>query len=102
MLGKVGAVFASGCGYGGAGGGCELTMLGLLNNIAELGMIIVPLPKSTPGYAAGGLEWGPYGRAHDENLYRVGLSDPQLVAAEHHGRHVSRVAHALKGAKIFG
>ncbi len=102
LVGKVGAVFASGSGYGGAGAGCELTMLGLLNNIAEQGMIIVPLPKSTPGYSAAGLQWGPYGRAHDENLNPKGLSDDQLVAAKHHGRHVARAAAALKGAKIFG
>ncbi len=102
MVGKVGAVFASGSGYGGGGGGCELAMLGLLNNIAELGLLIVPLPKSTPGYSAAGLQWGPYGRAHDENMNPKGLSDAQLVAAEHHGKHVARAAHALKGAKIFG
>ncbi|MEW6350328.1 MAG: flavodoxin domain-containing protein [Thermodesulfobacteriota bacterium] len=102
VLGKVGAVFASGSGYGGGGGGCELAMLALLNNIAELGLIIVPLPKSTPGYPAAGLQWGPYGRAHDVNLKPVGLSDEQLVSSRHHGIHVARTVAALKGAKIFG
>ena len=79
IVGKVGAVFASGAGYGGGGGGCELTMLALLNNIAELGLIIVPLPKSTPGYPLAGLQWGPYGRAHAEDLSPKGLSDDQVV-----------------------
>ena len=34
VIGKVGAVFATGSGFGNAGGGCELTMLGLLNNLS--------------------------------------------------------------------
>ncbi len=102
IVGKVGAVFASGSGYGRGGGGCELAMLALLNNIAELGLIIVPLPKSTPGYPVAGLQWGPYGRAHDQNLNPIGLSDEQLVSSRHHGIHVARVAAALKGVKVFG
>ncbi len=101
-LGKVGAVFASGAGYGGGGGGCELTMLALLNNIAELGLIMVPLPKSTPGYPSAGLQWGPYGRAHAEDLSPKGLSDDQLISSHHHGKHIARVAKAVKGAGIFG
>jgi NAD(P)H dehydrogenase (quinone) len=102
MVGKVGAVFSSGSGFGNAGGGTELAMLALLNNLAELGMVIVPLPKSTPGYPVGGLHWGPYGRAHDENLNPIGLSEDKLEAAKHHGIHVARVTKALKGATIFG
>ena len=58
VIGKVGAVFACGSGYGGAGGGCELTMLSMLNNLAELGMVLVPLPKNSPGYDQAGLQWG--------------------------------------------
>ncbi len=102
LMGRVGAVFACGSGFGNAGGGCELAMLAVLNNIAELGLIIVPLPKSTPGYPKGGLQWGPYGRAHAEDLTHVGLKDEQLVAAKHHGIHIARVAKALKGTTIFG
>ncbi len=102
IVGKVGAVFASGAGYGGGGSGCELTMLALLNNIAELGLIIVPLPKSTPGYPLAGLQWGPYGRAHAEDLSPKGLSDDQVVSSQHHGKHIARAAKALKGAAIFG
>lgn len=102
IVGKVGAVFASGGGYGNCGGGCELTMLALLNNLAELGLVIVPLPKSTPGYPVAGLQWGPYGRAHAEDGSPKGLSDEQLVSSNHHGKHVARVAKALKGLTIFG
>ena len=101
LVGKVGAVFVSGSGFGNAGGGCELTMLALLNNLAELGLVLVPLPKSTPGYAHGGLQWGPYGRAHAENLDPIGLAPEKLEVVTHHGIHVARLAAALKGADIF-
>ena len=101
MIGKVGAVFASGAGYGNGGGGCELTMLALLNNIAELGMLIVPLPKNTPGYQAAGLQWGPYGRAHAEDLSPKGLSEDQLISSINHGKNVATVAKALKGVQVF-
>lgn len=102
MNGKVGAVFATGAGFGNAGGGVELTMLSVLNNLAELGMVLVPLPKNTPGYAKGGLQWGPYGRSMGENMEQTGLPDACTVAAEHHGANVARLAGLLKGRKVFG
>lgn len=101
LVGKVGGVFASGAGYGGAGGGSELTMLALLNNMAELGMIIVPLPKKTPGYPLGGLQWGPYGRSAGVNMEQTGVAEESLEVANHHGTHVARVTAALKDAVIF-
>jgi NAD(P)H dehydrogenase (quinone) len=101
IVGKVGAVFACGSGYGNAGGGSELTMLAMLNNIAELGLVIVPLPKRTPGYPVAGLHWGPYGRAHAEDLSPKGLSEEQLVSSRHHGANVARVTKALKGQTLF-
>lgn len=102
MVGKVGAVFATGAGYGNGGGGNELTMLSMLNNFAEQGMIIVPLPKSTPGYAKGGLQWGPYGRSMGENMEQTGLADERVVAAKNHGANVARAAAAISKAKVFG
>lgn len=104
MIGRVGAVFVSGGGYGGAGTGCELTMLSMLNNLVELGMLIVPLPKNTPGYAQGGLQWGPYGRSagEDGKPFEGGLPEERTVAAHNHGRHVARAAAAIKEARIFG
>jgi len=101
MKGKVAAVFATGGGFGSAGGGVELTLLGLLNNFAELGMFIVPLPKSTPGYSKGGLQWGPYGRSANENGEPAGVPDDSLEAAKHHGKHVARAAALLREAKVF-
>ena len=102
LVGKVAGVFATGAGFGGGGGGCELTMLALLNNFAELGMIIVPLPKNTPGYYKGGLQWGPYGRSMGEKMEQTGLPDERLEAAQHHGANVARVADAVKGKKLLG
>lgn len=101
-VGKVGAVFATGSGYGNVGGGAEITLLSLLNNIAELGMLIVPLPKSTPGYAKSGLQWGAYARSAGENLEQTGVADDALEAARRHGTHVARTAAALQGHSIFG
>lgn len=101
MVGKVGAVFTTGAGYGSAGGGTELTMLSLLNNIAELGMIIVPLPKKTQGYEYGGLQWGPYGRSAGLHMEQDGVKDESLTVARHHGANVARIAAALKGKDLF-
>lgn len=101
MIGKVGAVFASGGGLGNAGGGCEMTMLAMLTNLAEMGMILVPLPKTTPGYAHGGLQWGPYGRSTTENMEQTGVTDEKLEAAKYHGANVARAASVLKGNTIF-
>jgi NAD(P)H dehydrogenase (quinone) len=104
IIGKVGAVFASGSGFGNAGGGCELAMLSMLNNLAELGLLLVPLPKNTPGYPKGGLQWGPYGRSMTEDLKPIdgGVPDDRIEAARSHGANVARVADAIKGKKLFG
>ncbi|KYC40893.1 hypothetical protein WA1_25070 [Scytonema hofmannii PCC 7110] len=101
MIGKVGAVFATGSGYGNAGGGCELTMLTLLNNLVELGLVIVPLPKNTPGYHLAGLQWGPYARSAGEKMEQTGVTEERLEAARHHGANVSRIASVLKGHDLF-
>lgn len=101
LIGKVGGVFATGGGYGNTGGGAELTMLALLNNFAELGMVMVPLPKITPGYPLGGLQWGPYGRSAGEHMEQTGVTEQRLEAAKHHGANVARVAAALTGKELF-
>jgi NAD(P)H dehydrogenase (quinone) len=43
-VGRVGAVFTAGGGHGQAGGGCEMSQLGMLANLAACGMVLVPLP----------------------------------------------------------
>lgn len=101
MEGKVAAVFATGSGFGNTGGGAELTLLSMINNFVELGMIFVPLPKSTPGYPVGGLQWGPYGRSAGVNLEQTGVGDESLEAARHHGVNVARVAAMMTGTSPF-
>lgn len=101
LVGKVGGVFSTGAGFGNAGGGCEIALLALLNNIAELGLIIVPLPKNTPGYRYGGIQWGPYGRSAGINMEQTGLADESLEAAFHHGANIVRAAAALSGKVVF-
>lgn len=100
--GRAVGLFASGSGYGNGGGGVELTFLSLLNNFAELGMIIVPLPKSTPNYPKGGLQWGVYGRSADEDMNHVGVSDEVLDLTRAHAANVTRVAGTIKGVELFG
>lgn len=101
MEGKIAAVFATGSGFGNTGGGAELTMLSMINNFVELGMVFVPLPKSTAGYPVGGLQWGPYGRSAGVNLEQTGVADESLEAARHHGKHVARIAAAMAGTRPF-
>ena len=102
MVGKVAGVFATGSGFGNTGGGAELTMLSVLNNLVELGMFVVPLPKNTPGYPLGGLQWGPYARSAGVNMEQTGVQDASLEAARLHGTHVARTAAALAETRVFG
>jgi NAD(P)H dehydrogenase (quinone) len=101
LVGRVGAVFATGGGFGGGGAGAEVAMIALLNNLAEMGMVLVPLPKNTAGFGLGGLQWGPYARTHDVGGVPAGVQERQLEAARQHGTHVARLATLLQGHKIF-
>jgi NAD(P)H dehydrogenase (quinone) len=101
LVGKVGGVFVTGSGYGSSGGGAELTMLAMLNNMAELGLVIIPFPKSSPGYAEAGLQWGPCARTADGKFNQVGISAGALAAAKSHGTNIARAAAAINGVKIF-
>jgi len=100
-VGKVGGVFVTGSGFGNSGGGAELTMLSMLNNIAELGMLIVPFPKTSPGYAESGLQWGPCARTADHQLNQIGLSENAIQAAHSHGANIARVAESIVGRKLL-
>jgi len=101
MSGRVAGVFATGSNFGGAGGGAELTMLSMLNNLAELGMVLVPFPKHTPGYREGGLQWGAYAQVHDKDMKPQGVTDDQLAAARHHGANIAQVAALTAGKLAF-
>lgn len=101
MVGKVGAAFASGGGYGSAGGGCELTLLSILTNLMEMELIVVPVPKTTPGYAQGAVQWGVYGRSAGLNMEQTGVTEEKLEVAKHHGANVARVTAELQGKNLL-
>ena len=44
-----------GGGYGNMGAGCELAQLGMLSAMAACGMVLVTLPKTTPGFEVAGM-----------------------------------------------
>lgn len=92
LVGRVGGVFTTGGGLGGAGGGCEFTMLSMLAVLAELGMVLVPLPKSTEGFSDSGLHWGPYARCGTPEGQQAELPSHCLPLLQAHGANVARMA----------
>jgi len=92
LEGKVGGVFATGGGFGGAGGGVEQTLIALHSNFLEHGMLVVGFPKSLPGYADGGLQWGPYGRSGNHEGMPETISDAALAAARSYGAHLAEIS----------
>jgi len=95
LEGKVGGIFATGGGFGGAGGGVELVLASLYSNFLEHGMVVVGMPKTALGYADGGLQWGPYARTGNHEGMPAGITDAQLTAARSYGAHVIEVAEKL-------
>jgi NAD(P)H dehydrogenase (quinone) len=89
LIGKVGAVFAS-AGNGGRGGG-ELTLISLLANLAEHGMLLVSMPNRSPQYLDGGCHWGPLAWTNPR-AGEAGPTSAHLDAARGHGEHVARTA----------
>jgi NAD(P)H dehydrogenase (quinone) len=101
MVGKVGGVFSVGGGYGNSGAGVEIAQLGMLAALAGAGMILVSLPKTTPGAEVAGSHWGPHGRSGGSGMEPVGITDEMMLAAWHHGANVTRVAAVLKGQDLL-
>ncbi len=95
LEGKVGGMFATGGGFGNAGGGVELTLAGLCSNFLEHGMIVVGFPKTAMGYADGGLQWGACARTGNHDGLPSGITEAQLIAARSYGAHVVDVAGRL-------
>ena len=73
-----------------------MCQLGILAAMAASGMVIVPLPKCTPGADHAGLHWGPAGRSGGPKMTPLWLADAMVETAHHHGANVARVAQALK------
>jgi NAD(P)H dehydrogenase (quinone) len=101
MVGKVGGVFTVGGGYGDCGAGSELAQLGLLGAFAAAGMILVTLPKTTPGFQVAGMHWGPHGRSGGSQMEPVGITHEMLQAGWHHGANVARVAAVLRNLDLL-
>lgn len=96
LVGKIGAAFAS-AGNGGRGG-AELTLISLHANLAEHGMLLVPMHNRLDHFMSGGCHWGPvaWTNARDGG---VGPNDEHLAAARDHGRWVADcTGRWLKGA----
>jgi NAD(P)H dehydrogenase (quinone) len=96
MVGMVGGVFSVGGGHGDTGAGAEHCQLGMLAAMAANGMVIIPLPKTTPGADHAGCHWGPVGRSGGPKLEPLWLTQAALDAGFHHGANVARATLALK------
>lgn len=101
VVGKVGGVFSVGGGYGNMGAGCELAQLGILGAMAACGMILVTLPKTTPGFSVAGMHWGPNGRSGDANMKPVGITEEMMLAGYHHGANIARITQELAGKELM-
>jgi NAD(P)H dehydrogenase (quinone) len=103
LVGRVGAVFTAGGGAGGAGGGAEAAQLGMLTNLAACGMILVSLPKDTPGSEHGGIHWGPTIKTTTDDMQPIDpdkMAEDHQLAFYHHGANVVRVAKCLRGLTL--
>ncbi len=96
MVGMVGGVFSVGGGHGDTGAGAEQCQLGLLAAMAANGMVLIPLPKTTPGADHAGCHWGPVGRSGGPKLEPIWLTREALSTGFHHGANVARATLALK------
>lgn len=101
LVGKVGGVFSVGGGYGDTGAGVEIAQLGLLAAFAGAGMILVSLPKTTPGSGVAGSHWGAHGRSGGPNMEPQGVTVEMLDCGYHHGANVARVTVALQGKELM-
>jgi NAD(P)H dehydrogenase (quinone) len=89
LVGKVGAAFVSS--GAGARGGCELALLALLANLAEHGMLLVPMHNRLEGYPAAGCHWGPVAWTNPRSG-KAGPTSDHLAACRAHGQWVAECA----------
>jgi NAD(P)H dehydrogenase (quinone) len=95
LVGKVGAAFVSA--GSGARGGAELTLLGLLANLAEHGMLLVPMHNRLEGFEEAGCHWGPVAWTNPR-AGKAGPSESHLAACSAHGRWVAECTARLAGS----
>jgi len=89
LVGKLGAAFVSG--GSGARGGAELTLISLLANLAEHGMLLVPMHNRLEGFASAGCHWGPVAWTNPR-AGQAGPTDDHRAACRAHGRWVAECA----------
>ncbi|MDX1648800.1 MAG: NAD(P)H-dependent oxidoreductase [Myxococcota bacterium] len=96
LVGKVGAAFAS-AGAGARGGG-ELTLVSIWANLAEHGLLLVPMHNRLEGYPGAGCHWGPIAWTNPRRG-EAGPTERHLTAARAHGRWVAEcTARWMRGA----
>jgi NAD(P)H dehydrogenase (quinone) len=76
LVGRVGAAFAT-AGNGGRGG-AELTLISLWANLAEHGLVLVPMHNRLAGFPQAGCHWGPVAWT---NPRKAGWASAHLQAA---------------------
>ena len=86
MVGKVGAAFVSA--GSGARGGAELTLISLWANLAEHGMLLVPMHNRLDGFAAAGCHWGPVAWTNPR-AGQAGPTETHVAACRAHGKWVA-------------
>jgi NAD(P)H dehydrogenase (quinone) len=93
LVGKVGAAFVSA--GAGARGGAELALLALLANLAEHGMLLVPMHNRLEGFAQAGCHWGPVAWTNPRSG-KAGPTEDHLAACRAHGRWVAECTARLE------
>jgi NAD(P)H dehydrogenase (quinone) len=86
LVGKLGAVFASA--GAGARGGAELTLITMLANLAEHGVLIVPMHSRLEGFGSAGCHWGPVAWTNPRQG-KAGPTPDHLAACRAHGQWVA-------------
>jgi NAD(P)H dehydrogenase (quinone) len=89
LIGKVGAAFVSA--GSGARGGAELALITMLSNLAEHGMLLVPMHNRLEGFASAGCHWGPVAWTNPRSG-KAGPTEAHLTACRAHGRWVAECA----------
>ena len=86
LIGKLGAAFVSS--GAGARGGAELTLISMLANLAEHGVLIVPMHCRLEGFASAGCHWGPVAWTNPRQG-KAGPTPDHLAACRAHGQWVA-------------
>jgi NAD(P)H dehydrogenase (quinone) len=89
MIGKLGAAFVSA--GSGARGGAELALISMWANLAEHGMLLVPMHNRLDGYASAGCHWGPVAWTNPR-AGQAGPTQAHIAACRAHGKWLAECA----------